>query len=181
MIKYWLLNNILVVILSFIILVLSFVLVFNNKTEVIVIAVDKFGARVMNDSKADKELREKETVQFISEFVTYYFNFDEYNFKNQISTGSGYLSLDLWSNSELEIFNKLSEEMISNPFSLNSKLIKLDHIEGTNIYQLTLKSNLSQKGIVHQKDQNISISIKNIERSKQNPWGAEIYELNRNI
>lgn len=182
MIKYWFINNIPLVVQSFIIIILVALLLFKNEKEVVVIGVDKFGTRVLNNSKADLELKEQETVQFIGEFISYYFNFDDVNFKTQISSGSGYMSNDLWKGTEFEMFNKLTEEMKLKPFSLNTKLIKLEQIDDTNqSYKVSLLSELTQKGIKHQKNQEIKISIKSVKRDKNNPWGAEINELVRNI
>ncbi len=181
MIKYWFLNNITTVILMFITIILTTVLLFKSDNQVVVIAVDRYGTRVLNDSKADQELKEQETVQFINEFITFYFNFNELNFKNQIDSASGYLSEDLWNNSELELYKKLTEEMKLKPFEVKSKLVKLEQDEVTKSFTAVIGSELIRKGISQQKIQSIKISIKNLPRTKNNPWGAEIYELNRNI
>lgn len=179
MLKYWILRNKELVFMTLVSLMFFFLLIREKRPEVVVIAVDKYGTRILGDKKADQDLRDIEITQFIDEFVTFYFNFDEKNYKDRISIGSAYLSQDVWENQEVSQFKALENEIKLNPFHETSEITKIEYLKEVEKYKVEIKSELTANQITKIKTVTLNLGLKSIKRSKQNPWGLEIDALQR--
>ncbi len=179
MLKYWILQNKELVFMTIVSFMFFVLLLSEKKPEVVVIAVDKYGTRILGNKKADQDLRDIEITQFIDEFVGYYFNFDETNYKDRISFGIGYLSQDLWENQEVSQFEALDKEIMTNPFKEKSRISKIEYLEESDKFKIDIISELTSNKITKNKTVKLNIGVKSIERSKKNPWGLEINALQR--
>ena len=178
MIRYLIKENIMSLLLFFLCGFLIFFMFFKKEKEIIVIAVDQHGTRILNDS-SDETLKEMEQLQFIKEFINYYFNFNNENMNYKISKGIQFLSSELWKNQEIEKYNKFNKIASQEKINHKTTLKKVEYLEGIDIYKLTLKSIFNKKGVEKKTKYIVNIKIRSIKRSKTNKWGLEIYEMHR--
>ena len=178
MIFYLIRENIVSTILFLICLSLVVLMFFKKETELLVIAVDKHGTRILNDS-SDETLKEIEHVHFIRKFIDYYFNFNSQSIDHQISKGIRFLSSELWETQEVEKYNKFNRIALKNQIDHQTTLKKIEYLEETSTYKLALESIFNKAGVKKKSNYTLNLKIRPVKRNISNKWGLEIYEIHR--
>lgn len=151
-----------------------------EKPQVSTIIVTERGTRILTPS--DASIREQETLNFIKEFVGFYYNYDSSNVTAQIGEGSGYLTPTLWAEQEEEKYLKLLNLSRAMKISEKGRLKKIHSPDDDkNKYTLYFESEISRNGKVEKKNKQVDIRIVDVERGEDSIWGMKIAELTRSI
>ena len=149
------------------------VLALRNSEQIVLIAVSKNETRVISenfDPVFDTELQ-----NFLKKFVENYYTYNQSTFAKLTGMAADLMSESLWDKSKeklLEVEAKLKEE----PLTQESTILSIDLVMENRaevVLEIKIKSRITEKKIRVK----AIITFKPAKRSKRNPWGFEITEI----
>ncbi len=151
-----------------------------EKPQVSTIVITERGTRLLTPS--DESIREQETLNFLKEFASLYFNYNSSNVTEQIGEGSGYLTPRLWDEQEEEKYLKLLSLSRSMKISEKGKLKKIHSPDNDKSkYTLYFETEISRNGKKEKRNTEVELKVINVERGEDSIWGMKIDELTRSI
>lgn len=148
-----------------------------NKNETVVIAVEDGQTRLLTSS--DEEILTYEKVNFLKEFISYYFNFNTENYREQIGEASSYMTKNLWENTEKPLLDELVEFLEHSTIDESSKIKAIAYDDEKDLFRAILYVKTKKNGKAQSKKRTLYFKIKEFTRNKDNKWGLKISDIRR--
>jgi hypothetical protein len=146
---------------------------FSKKDQLILIALDENGTHLI--TKADDRLLQLELKNFIQNFISTFYDYDEKSFSEKMNKATDLMSEPLWL-SQKENIQKIQKNLQENPLSQTPEIESLDLIGDSKIEALVglkVTSRLREEKVFLK----VTLEFKKHERSLQNPWGYEVINI----
>ena len=146
-----------------------------SKSELKIIAIDRFGTRLVTDEN-DKVL-EQEKYEYIKYFIRIYTNYDSENFTQTIGHSTDLMSDEVWNKIESE-YKNLKKHVGETKMLQVSEISKLEvDDKNNNRFKAQVESTQTYRGIQRKIKGEIQITVKKKDRSEINPHGWEVVGL----
>ena len=144
--------------------VMTGILAFQNKAQVILIGKSKESYQLIKD----KEKTPVETGNFIRHFMSLTLNFNDESYRRHISLAGDLMTEDLWRKKKPE-FTRMAGFIKKNKVTQSAEILKIQKVKN-NLYEVKVKNYLFKNGILTEKDKLILLSLTDNQRSYGNPW-----------
>lgn len=146
-----------------------------NQSELKIIAIDKFGTRLVTEQ--NDKVYEQEKYEFIKYFIRIYTNYDSENFTQTIGHSTDLMSDEVWNKIEGD-YKDLKKRVSETKMIQVSEITKLEvDDKNNNLFKAQIESTQTYRGIQRKIKGEIQITIKLKERSELNPHGWEVVSM----
>ena len=145
----------------------------SREDKVILIGIDSNGTRIIESH--DDPLFKTEVVNFTRRFFSLLYNFDADLFSENVGRASDLMSKALWEEQKAKIV-KL-EAMVKAEKIVHSGVVKSITKLKDGRFQVIVRTSQQHRMKSIDQDLVVTMAIRPIERSTQNPWGMEVETL----
>ena len=145
----------------------------SREEKIILIGIDSNGTRIVEAH--DDPLFKTEVVNFTRRFFSLLYNFDSEQFAVNVGRASDLMSRELWDQQKAKIM-KL-EETVKAESIVHSGVVKTITKLKDGKFQVVVRTSQQHRMKSWDQDLLITMSIRPIERTSQNPWGMEVDSL----
>ena len=139
-------------------------LAFQNKAQLVVIGKTNNSYQLITDEEKDPI----EAGNFIRHFLALTLNFDEKSYNRHISLAGDLMTESLWEKKKPE-FIQMAGFIKKNKVIQSSEVLSIKKTKASQ-YEIKIRNYLFKKGILTEKDKLVLLSLKDKQRSYENPW-----------
>lgn len=148
---------------------------FNKNDKLILIGISETDTRIITDTK--DRLLQNELLNFITFFITSYYNYDSSTFSSQLDRASNLISSSLWESLKpklIDLKTKLEEVQLKQAAEIES----IDLIE-QNIVDVLISITITRSDRIsdYRAKLKVRLNLSQNNRNEMNPWPYEIINI----
>jgi len=140
---------------------------------VLLVGIDTNGTRLITSPQ--DPLFKTEVTNFLVNFISNLYNFNSKNFKDKVGQATALMSESLWANEREKLLSLMSRVEKEN-ISISGEILKIVKNE-TGAYIIDLNVKEESKLKVKKSKIQLKINVAQTARTKQNPWGMEVVNV----